>query len=47
MTNALKLDDQLQSMQQYFSYIVTISFIGGENRRKTQTCRKSLKNFIT
>jgi hypothetical protein len=32
------------------SYIMTISFIGGENqsaRRKSPTCRKSLTNFIT
>ena len=36
--------------QQYFSYIVAISFIGGGNRstwRKPPTCRKSLTNFIT
>jgi hypothetical protein len=36
--------------QQYFSYIVAVSFIGGGNRsiqRKPQTCRKSLTNFIT
>ena len=36
--------------QQYFSYIVAVSFIGGENqstRRKPLTCRKSLPNFIT
>jgi hypothetical protein len=32
---------------QYFSYIVAVSFIGGENRRKSLTCRKSLTNFIT
>jgi len=35
---------------QYFSYIVTVSFIGGGNQstcRKPQTCRKSLTNFIT
>jgi hypothetical protein len=34
--------------QQYFSYIVTISFIGGGNqstRRKQLTCCKSLTNF--
>ena len=32
--------------QQYFSYIVAVSFIGGGNRstrRKPQTCRKSLR----
>jgi len=31
--------------QQYFSYIVAVSFIGGGNRstrRKPPTCRKSL-----
>jgi hypothetical protein len=36
--------------QQYFSYIVAVSFIGGGNRRtrrKPPTCRKSLTNFIT
>jgi hypothetical protein len=36
--------------QQYFSYIVAVSFIGGGNRstqRKPATCRKSLTNFIT
>jgi hypothetical protein len=35
--------------QQYFSYIVVVSFIGGEKRstqRKPPTCRKSLTNFI-
>ena len=36
--------------QQYFSYIVAVSFIGGRNRRtqrKPSTCRKSLTNLIT
>ena len=36
--------------QQYLDYIVTVSFIGGENqstRRKPLTCHKSLTNFIT
>ena len=36
--------------QKYFSYIVTVSFIGGGNqstRRKPPTCHKSLANFIT
>jgi len=36
--------------QQYFSYIVAVSFIdGGDQRiwRKPSTCRKSLINFIT
>ena len=35
--------------QQYFSYIMAVSFIGGgrrSTRRKPQTCRKSLTNFI-
>jgi hypothetical protein len=36
--------------QQYFSYIVAVSFIGGGNqimRRKPPTCLKSLANFVT
>jgi hypothetical protein len=36
--------------QQYFSYILEVSFIGGgkqSTRRKPQTCRKSLPDFIT
>jgi hypothetical protein len=36
--------------QQYFSYIVAVSFIGGGNRstrRKPPTYPKSLTNFIT
>ena len=36
--------------QQYFSYIVAVSFIGAgnrSNRRKPPTCCKSLTNFIT
>jgi hypothetical protein len=36
--------------QQYFSYIVAVSFIGGGNwntRNKPPTCRKSMTNFIT
>jgi len=39
----------LHHFQQYFSYIVTVSFIGGGNRttrRKPPTCRKPLTNFI-
>jgi hypothetical protein len=39
----------LRHFQQYFSYIVAVSFIGGGNRRTTRkplTCRKSLTNFI-
>jgi len=37
-------------VQQYFSYIGAVSFIGGGSlcaRRKPPTCRKSLTNFIT
>ena len=33
--------------QQYFSYIVVVSFIGGGNRIKQPTCRTSLTHFIT
>ena len=36
--------------QQYVSYIVAVSFIGGGNqstRTKPSTCRKSLTHFIT
>jgi len=36
--------------QQYFSYVLAVSVIGGGNRstqRKPQTCRKSLTNIIT
>jgi len=36
--------------QQYFSYIVVVSLIGGGNRstqRKPPTCRKLLTNLIT
>jgi len=43
-------DGVKRHFQQYFSYIVTVSFIGGGNwrtRRKPPTCRKSLTNFIT
>ena len=38
------------NFEQYFSYIVAVSFIGWGNRRtrrKPLTCRKSLTNFIT
>ena len=41
---------RLWYFQQYFTYIVAVSFIGGGNwstRRKPPTCRKSLTNFIT
>jgi len=37
----------LHHFQQYFSYIMAVSFIAGGNRRKPLTCRKSLTNFIT
>ena len=40
----------LRHFQQYFSYIMAVSFIGGGNRRtrrKPPTYRKSLTNFIT
>ena len=40
----------LTPLSTYFSYFVAVSFIGGENRntrRKPQTYRKSLSNFIT
>ena len=36
--------------QQYFSYVVAVSFIGEGNQstwRKPQTCHKLLTNFIT
>ena len=42
-------DDIIPHFQQYFSYIVAVSFIDGGNRstrRKPLTCRKSLTNFI-
>jgi hypothetical protein len=40
----------LRHFQQYFSYIMAVSFIGGGNqrtRRKPPTCRKLLTNLIT
>ena len=40
----------LCQFRQYFSYIMAVSFIGGENwsaQRKPPTCRKWLTNFIT
>jgi hypothetical protein len=43
-------DGAKRHFQQYFSYIVAVSFIGGGNRRilrKPPTCRKSLTKFIT
>jgi len=40
-------DGVLRHFQQYFSYIVAVSFIAGRNRRKPPTSRKSLTNFIT
>jgi len=39
--------DVSRHFQQYFCYIVAVSFIGGENQRKPLTCRKSVSNFIT
>ena len=39
----------LSLFQQYFSYIVAVSYIGGGNQStqwKPTTCRKSLTNFI-
>ena len=39
--------DVYHHFQQYSSYIMAVSFIGGGNRRKPATCRKSLTNFIT
>jgi hypothetical protein len=30
----------------YFSYIVTVSLVGGGNRRKPSTCRKSLTTIL-
>ena len=35
---------EVMGVQQYFSNIVAVSFIGGGNR---STCRKPLTNFIT
>jgi len=43
-------DKKKRNFQQYFSYTVVVTFIGGWNRnipRKPPTCRKSLTNFIT
>jgi len=40
----------LSVFQQYFSYIVAFSIIGGghwSNQRKPPTCCKALTNFIT
>jgi hypothetical protein len=47
---ACLLDGVYRHFQQYFSYIVAVSFIGGGNlstQRKPPTCRKSLTNFTT
>jgi hypothetical protein len=41
---------RVQHFQQYFSYIVAVSFIGGGNQstqRKPPTCHKWLTNLIT
>ena len=43
-------DGVWRHFQQYFSYIIAVSFIGGGNmrtRRKPPNCRRSLTNFIT
>jgi hypothetical protein len=40
-------DGAKHHFQQCFSYIVAVSFIGGGNRKKPLTCRKSLANLIT
>ena len=40
---------RVRHFQQYFNYIVAVSFIGGGNRsirRKSTTCRKSLTNLM-
>jgi len=37
--------DKGANSQQYFNFIVVVSFIGGGNRRKPQTCSKSLTNL--
>jgi hypothetical protein len=42
-------DAVYRHFQQYFSYFVAVSFIGGGNwsiRRKPSACRMSLKNLI-
>ena len=47
-TNVCLLFDVKRHFQQYFSYIVVVSFISGGNRRirrKPPTCRKSLASF--
>jgi len=39
-----------RQFQQYFSYVMAVSFIGGGNRntrRKPSICRKSMTNCIT
>ena len=48
-TKNMKTDGVLCHFQQYFSYNVAVSFIGGGNwstQRKLPMCRKSLTNFI-
>jgi hypothetical protein len=35
----------LHHFQQYFSYIVVVSFIDGGHQRNLMTCHKSLKTF--
>jgi hypothetical protein len=50
INNVCLVDAVLRHFQQYFRYIVAVSFFLGGNRstrRKPPTCRKSLTNFIT
>ena len=50
VNNICLFDGALRHFQQYLSYIVAVSSIGGRNRRterKPPTSRKSLTNFIT
>ena len=37
----------IRHFQQYFSYIMAVSFIGGGNWRKPPTCRNEQTNLIT
>jgi hypothetical protein len=48
--NSIQLLHFIEYIQQYFSYVVAVSYIGGGSRRtkrKPTTCHKSLTNFIT
>ena len=47
LLNVCLFDGVSRHFKQYLSYTVAVSFIGGGNRRKPPTCRKSLTNFIT